>query len=81
MRAFLLIILACLAAISHAIVGGEDVDKGTFPYVVSVQEDGWTGSVKQLCGGFIVKANKVVTAADCVDGLVASKLRVLGGDV
>ncbi|KEY74969.1 hypothetical protein S7711_01318 [Stachybotrys chartarum IBT 7711] len=57
------------------IVGGELAVAGDFPYIVSLQRS--TGS--HFCGGTLVNANTVVTAAHCSTGQSASAVRVRAG--
>ncbi|MFK0223296.1 serine protease [Streptomyces vinaceus] len=66
------------AAPAGAIVGGAAATPQDAPYLVSVRMDGWTGK-SAICGGFLLTAHKVVTAASCVDGATASKLEVRWG--
>jgi len=55
------------------IVGGEDAEPGEFPHQIMLTR-GVGGSL--MCGGSLVAANKVVTAAHCCDGQSASYLGV-----
>jgi secreted trypsin-like serine protease len=57
------------------VVGGTRASTGTFPYVVYLA----TTSGFQYCGGTLVKANKVVTAAHCTVGDSPSAVRVVAG--
>ncbi|MBB5805257.1 secreted trypsin-like serine protease [Saccharothrix ecbatanensis] len=61
--------------VSPYIVGGSRVSTSTYPWVVYLTTS--TGS--QFCGGTLVRANKVVTAAHCVSGRTASSTRVVHG--
>lgn len=61
-----------------AIVGGSPATPESAPYQVSVQLEGWTGK-SHVCGGFLLSASKVITAAHCVDGAAPSKLEVKWG--
>jgi trypsin len=61
--------------VSPFIVGGSRVSTSTYPWVVYLA----TSSGGQFCGGTLVKANKVVTAAHCVSGRSASSTRVVHG--
>ncbi|MEJ2856301.1 MULTISPECIES: S1 family peptidase [unclassified Saccharothrix] len=58
------------------IVGGTAVqDPGEYPFVVAlVTPDG-----RQFCGGALVDATHVVTAAHCTVGSTPAEVRVLGG--
>ncbi|EDV91702.1 serine protease SP24D [Drosophila grimshawi] len=54
----------CQAApnpIDSRIVGGVDANKGQFPHQISLRKDG-----SHNCGGSIISANYVLTAAHCV---------------
>jgi trypsin len=68
-----LLSLAGSALANEAIVGGTQAAQGEFPYQVSVQ----TSSHK--CGGSIIDKDHILTAAHCVDGLSASRLRIRAG--
>ncbi|KAH7348225.1 trypsin [Pyrenochaeta sp. MPI-SDFR-AT-0127] len=58
------------------IVGGEPAAAGNFPFIVSLQRNG-----AHFCGGSLLNANTVVTAAHCVAGQSASALRVRAGSL
>ncbi|MFD1149975.1 S1 family peptidase [Saccharothrix hoggarensis] len=61
--------------VSPYIVGGTRVSTSTYPWVVYLA----TSTGGQFCGGTLVRANKVVTAAHCVSGRTASSTRVVHG--
>ncbi|MET9232438.1 serine protease [Lentzea sp. NPDC003310] len=61
--------------VSPMIVGGTRASTSTYPWVVYLAST----SGSQFCGGTLVKANKVVTAAHCVSGRSASSTRVVHG--
>ncbi|KAB0792844.1 hypothetical protein PPYR_14803 [Photinus pyralis] len=56
------------------IVGGSDAPEGAYPYQVSLRRFG-----SHSCGGSIVDATTVMTAAHCVTGAKPSALRVVVG--
>lgn len=64
-----------LAVPAGAVVGGDPTPIGRFGYAVYLTN----AEGKQFCGGSLVKANKVVTAAHCVDGWDPADLRVVAG--
>ncbi|WP_158843133.1 S1 family peptidase [Saccharothrix deserti] len=61
--------------VSPYIVGGSRVSTSTYPWVVYLA----SSSGSQFCGGTLVRANKVVTAAHCVVGRTPSSTRVVHG--
>jgi len=58
------------------IIGGDLAKPGNFSYVVSITEND-----RHFCGGFIYSNRWIVTAASCVVGKTASKLKVIAGQV
>ncbi|OGM48897.1 hypothetical protein ABOM_003085 [Aspergillus bombycis] len=68
-----LLSIAGSAIAEKAIQGGSQAATGEFPYQVSIQ----TSSHK--CGGSIIDKDHILTAAHCVDGLSANRLRVRAG--
>ncbi|KAJ8117213.1 hypothetical protein OPT61_g1544 [Boeremia exigua] len=57
-----------------SIVGGVPAVAGDFPFIVSLQRNG-----AHMCGGSLLNANTVLTAAHCVDGITAAGLTVRAG--
>jgi len=70
-----------LAPPAGAIVGGTTLAAGQAPYLVSVQRPGWSGGWGHSCGGAILDATTIVTAAHCVDGAAPTGVRVSYGSV
>ncbi|MFB7600204.1 trypsin-like serine protease [Streptomyces sp. NPDC056160] len=63
------------AGVPESVVGGTPTTTHAYPFVVQLTDaDG-----KQFCGGTLVAAGKVVTAAHCVSGESADGLRAVGG--
>ncbi|RJQ68864.1 serine protease [Pseudonocardiaceae bacterium YIM PH 21723] len=61
------------------IVGGSPTTTAQNPWVIDVTYDAYTPSKGQWCGGTLVAANKVVTAAHCVEDLKAADLTLWQG--
>merc|ERR1719365_96834 len=59
------------------IVGGTEASPGEFPHQIALLRGGVGGSL--MCGGSLVAADTVVTAAHCCDGQSASRLGVRVG--
>jgi trypsin len=59
---------------SHAVVGGTNVPNGAYPFMASVQDDGF-----HFCGGSVIASNWVLTAAHCVPDGSAAGLSVVVG--
>jgi trypsin len=58
------------------IVGGTTASAGDFPFIVSLQRSG-----SHFCGGTLLNANTVLTAAHCAVGQTASSLSVRAGSL
>ncbi|KAK4872345.1 hypothetical protein RN001_014374 [Aquatica leii] len=56
------------------IVGGTMASKGQFPYQISLRMSNF-----HRCGGSIINANTILTAAHCVDGWSSSSMEVVAG--
>ncbi|KAJ4305230.1 hypothetical protein N0V90_000761 [Kalmusia sp. IMI 367209] len=65
-----------LSTQSVQIVGGVAASAGDFPFIVSLQQSG-----SHFCGGSLLNANTVVTAAHCAVGQTASRLSVRAGSL
>jgi len=65
--------------IGGRIIGGTDAERGEFPWIISYQfsfgDEGF-----HSCGGSILNANKIVTAAHCCDGIGIEDTRIVVGD-
>ncbi|KAJ5495337.1 trypsin-like cysteine/serine peptidase domain-containing protein [Penicillium diatomitis] len=73
--ATLLLSVVGLTLANDDIVGGQHAAIGEFPYQVSVQTS------SHRCGGSIIDKNHILTAAHCVDGLTAQRLRIRAGSL
>ncbi|MGN9758051.1 S1 family peptidase [Streptomyces sp. SD31] len=62
-------------AASTRIVGGTTTTASAYPFVMQITD----ASQSQFCGGTLVSATKVVTAAHCMVGETTSSVRVVGG--
>jgi len=60
------------------IVGGEDASPGEFPHQIVMLRGGVGGSL--MCGGSLVAADRVVTAAHCCEGQSPSRIGVRVGN-
>ncbi|MFD8914835.1 S1 family peptidase [Streptomyces sp. NPDC059575] len=63
------------SAAPQPIVGGTTTTASAYPYVMQITD----ASGSQFCGGTLVAAKKVVTAAHCMVGESTSSVRVVGG--
>lgn len=66
--------LVAVPAPSQAIVGGSTVANGAYPFMASVQSDGY-----HFCGGSVISSTWVLTAAHCVPDGKATGLTVRVG--
>jgi len=62
-------------AVPQPIVGGTTTTTTAYPFMMQITD----ASQKQFCGGTLVSARKVVTAAHCMVGATTSSVRVVGG--
>lgn len=62
-------------AASSRIVGGTTTTTTAYPFMMQITD----ASQSQFCGGTLVSATKVVTAAHCMVGETTSSVRVVGG--
>ncbi|CAG0918487.1 unnamed protein product [Notodromas monacha] len=58
------------------IIGGEKTTPGEFPFLVSLKY----GGVRHFCGGSLISAQWILTAAHCVSGPAAEFLSVVLGE-
>jgi secreted trypsin-like serine protease len=63
------------AAAPQPIVGGTTTTTTAYPFVMQITD----ASQNQFCGGTLVSATKVITAAHCMVGETAGGVRVIGG--
>jgi secreted trypsin-like serine protease len=64
---------------SEDIVGGQNAQPGQFPWQISLQQKSGQ-QFSHSCGGSILNARWVVTAAHCVQGVNRKNLRVVAGE-
>lgn len=62
-------------AAPQPIVGGTTTTASAYPFMMQITD----ASQSQFCGGTLVSATKVVTAAHCMVGETTSSVRVVGG--
>ncbi|OIJ62504.1 S1 family peptidase [Streptomyces mangrovisoli] len=62
-------------AVPQPVVGGTTTTTTAYPFMMQITDS----SGNQFCGGTLVAAKKVVTAAHCMAGETASRIRVVGG--
>ncbi|XP_060776831.1 elastase-1-like [Neoarius graeffei] len=66
---------------SGKVVGGSNARPNTWQWQVSLQMDNWgTGYFAHICGGSLVSANYVMTAAHCILDLDVRKYKVVLGE-
>ncbi|MFF3887147.1 S1 family peptidase [Streptomyces sp. NPDC001914] len=63
------------AAAPQPIVGGTTTTTTAYPFMMQITD----ARQNQFCGGTLVAADKVVTAAHCMSGETTSSVRVVGG--
>lgn len=63
----------------NRIVGGEDADKGEFPWEVSIQIKKREKYIHN-CGGAIINSKWVLTAAHCMDDIPKELLLIVAGE-
>ncbi|MET8975203.1 serine protease [Streptomyces sp. NPDC004539] len=63
------------SAAPQPIVGGTTTTTSSYPFMMQITD----ASQNQFCGGTLVSATKVVTAAHCMAGETTSSVRVVGG--
>lgn len=68
-----LLSIAGFAIAEDGIIGGTQAATGEFPYQVSVQTSA------HRCGGSIIDKDHILTAAHCVNGISADRLRIRAG--
>jgi secreted trypsin-like serine protease len=61
------------------IIGGQDARPNAYPYQISLQYSSNGGVKKHRCGGSVLSATKILTAAHCVDTVKPNQLAVVAG--
>ncbi|XP_053491330.1 elastase-1-like [Ictalurus furcatus] len=66
---------------SGKVVGGSNARPNTWKWQISLQNDHWnSGDFAHICGGSLIGANYVMTAAHCILDLDVKKYRVVLGE-
>jgi len=86
MKVLILAVFVGVLALCNAetrIINGQNAKAGQVPYIVSIQYSNSSGTFKHFCGGTIVNAQTVVTAAHCVynrlNATEMAKLSIVAG--
>nr|XP_027216391.1 trypsin-1-like [Penaeus vannamei] len=64
--------------LSSRIVGGEDAVQGEFPFQVSIEHVGILGR-NHICGGIVLSATDVLTAAHCISRFSEHNIDIVAG--
>ncbi|CAL4083149.1 unnamed protein product [Meganyctiphanes norvegica] len=70
-----LFIKDCGISTADRVVGGTEISVGAYPWLVGIGVNGFSG-YQLVCGGSLVTARHVVTAAHCWDGVNPDLVRV-----
>ena len=70
---------AALAQTDPRIVGGQEATPGEWPWQVALVQSGGDTYLGQFCGGSLIAADWVLTAAHCVDNDAPGDIDVVAG--
>ncbi|MEV6048367.1 serine protease [Streptomyces xanthochromogenes] len=74
------VLVASAGGPAHAIVGGLETEVNEYPFMVALVRTNTQDHEAAWCGGSLITARHILTAAHCVAGMGAGELRVRVGE-